>query len=345
MERCPGCDIPTTCNQRISLNVKGEYAKAMERLGLKPDSVALVKGVKGIISREKAVEAMEKGILRAIQNIFVFKDGTTRFDMIDLPLTHIRPNEVRVSVEKLRSLGYVKDTLGYDLQNGSQVVELRPQDLLISDSCAEYMVNVAKFMDDLLVKCYGLDPFYNVKKPDDLIGHLVIGLAPHTSAGVLARIVGFTRANVGYAHPFFHAAKRRNCFYGDTEVEVFDGKHWQKSPVRKFVLENFDVSRPGIDRLGTYYSDPAQPYYTRTIDTGGVMHIRRITSVSIHRSPATLLHFITKLGKEIAVTPDHAMLVWDTLYLRKIRALELKVGDAVPVLEGANVIADYIRSD
>ncbi len=344
MERCPGCDVPTTCNQRISLNVKGEYAKAMDRLGLKPGSVALVKGVKGVISREKAVEAMEKGILRAIQNIFVFKDGTTRFDMIDLPLTHIRPNEVRVSVEKLRSLGYIKDTRGYDLQNGSQVVELRPQDLLISDSCAEYMVNVAQFMDDLLVKCYGLDPFYNVKKPDDLVGHLVIGLAPHTSAGVLARIVGFTRANVGYAHPFFHAAKRRNCFYGDTEVEIYDGKHWKKSPVRKFVLENFDVSRPGIDRLGTYYSDPTQPYFTRTVDTGGIMHIRSITSVSIHRSPETLLHFITKRGKEIVVTPDHAMLTWDTMYLRKIRALELKVGDPVPVLEGANVIADYIQS-
>jgi DNA polymerase II large subunit len=344
MERCPGCDLPTTCSQRVSLNVKGEYAKAMERLGIKPDSVALVKGVKGVISREKAVEAMEKGILRAIRNIFVFKDGTTRFDMIDLPLTHIRPNEVRVSVEKLRSLGYVKDTYGYDLQNGSQVVELRPQDLLISDSCAEYMVNVAQFMDDLLVKCYGLEPFYNVKKPDDLVGHLVIGLAPHTSAGVLARIVGFTRANVGYAHPFFHAAKRRNCFFGDTEVEVYDGKRWCKSPLRKFVLENFDVSRPGIDRLGTYYSDPAQPYYTRTVDTGGSQHIRRITSVSIHRSPSTLLRFTTKLKKEIVVTPDHAMLVWDTIYLRKIRAMELKGGDAVPVLEGANVIADYILS-
>jgi len=39
----------------------------------------------------------------------------------------------------------------------------------------------------------------------------VIGLAPHTSAGVLGRIIGFTSASVGYAHPFFHAAKRRNC--------------------------------------------------------------------------------------------------------------------------------------
>ena len=206
------------------------------------------------------------------------------------------------------------------------------------------MVSVAQFMDDLLVKCYNLEPFYNVKKPADLVGHLVIGLAPHTSAGVLARIVGFTRANVGYAHPFFHAAKRRNCFFGDTEIEVYDGKRWQKTPLRKFVLENFDVSRPGIDRLGTYYADPVQPYYTRTVDTTGLQHIRRITSVSIHRSPSTLLRFTTALGKEIAVTPDHAMLVWDTMYLRKIRAMELKTGDAVPVLEGANVIADYIRS-
>jgi DNA polymerase II large subunit len=343
-DRCPGCNVPTTCSQRVTLNVKGEYARVMERLGLKSDSVALVKGVKGVISREKTVEAMEKGILRALRNIFVFKDGTTRFDMIDLPLTHIRPDEVRVSVEKLRSLGYARDTRGYDLRNGSQVVELHPQDILVSDSCAEYMVSVAQFMDDLLVKCYGLAPFYNVKKSEDLVGHLVIGLAPHTSAGVLARIVGFTRANVGYAHPFFHAAKRRNCFHGDTEIEVYDGKHWTKHPIRKFVLENFDVSRPGVDRLGTYYSDPARPCYTRTIDTGGVTHIRRITSVSIHRSPATLHRIATALGKEIVVTPDHPMLVCDTVYLRKIRAMELKPGDAVPVLEGVNVIADRIRS-
>ena len=344
LPRCPACDGQATCSQRLKLDVKGEYAKVMARLGMKTDAVALVKGVKGMISKEKSVEAMEKGVLRGIRNIWVFKDGTTRFDMIDLPLTHIRPDEVRVPVEKLRSLGYTKDTHGYDLQNGKQVVELHAQDLLVSDSCAEYMVSVAKFMDDLLVKVYDLPPFYNVEKPQDLVGHLVIGLAPHTSAGVLARIIGFTRADVGYAHPFFHAAKRRNCFFGDTTIEVYDGRSWVRHPIRKFVLENFDVSRPGIDQLGTYYSDPARPYYTRTIDTNGVMHIRKITTVSIHRSPATLLRITTALGKDIAVTPDHAMLVWDTAYLRKIRALELKVGDAVPVLEGMNVISDRIRA-
>ena len=344
LPRCPGCDGQAICSQRITLNVKGEYAKAMERLGLKNDCVALVKGVKGVISKEKTVETMEKGILRAIRNIFVFKDGTTRFDMIDLPLTHIRPDEVRVSVEKLRSLGYTKDTHGYDLQNPTQVIELHPQDILVSDSCAEYMVSVAQFMDDLLVKCYHLPPFYNITKPEELVGHLVIGLAPHTSAGVLARIVGFTRANVGYAHPFFHAAKRRNCFYGDTVIDVFDGRTWEKHPIRKFVLENFDLSRPGIDRLGTYFSDPAHPCYTRAVDTNGGIHIRKITSVSIHRSPAHLIRFTTARGRELVVTPDHAMLVWDTSYLRKIKALELKAGDAVPVFEGSCVISDRITA-
>jgi len=343
-ERCPNCDVPATCSQRIALNVKAEYAQAMERLGIKKESIALVKGVKGVISREKAVEAMEKSILRAQQDIYVFKDGTTRFDMIDLPLTHIRPDEVRVPVERMRELGYVKDISGYDLQNGKQVVELRPQDLLVSDSCADYMIKVARFIDDELTRLYGLPAFYNIKTRDDLVGHLVIGLAPHTSAGVLARIIGFTRANVGYAHPFFHAAKRRNCFYGDTEIEVYDGKTWAPLPIRKFVLENFDVSQPGLDRLGTYYSDPVRPYYTRTVDTNGGMHLRRITSVSIHRAPAHLIRFVTARNRQLTVTPDHAMLVWDTGYLRKLKALEIKAGDAVPVLEGGGVIADRIST-
>ena len=56
-----------------------------------------------------------------------------------------------------------------------------------------------------------MDRFYNAKSRDDIIGHLVAGLAPHTSAGVLGRIVGYTEALACYAHPYFHSAKRRNC--------------------------------------------------------------------------------------------------------------------------------------
>ena len=38
-----------------------------------------------------------------------------------------------------------------------------------------------------------------------------MGLAPHTSVGILGRIVGFTRLDVCYAHPLWHSAKRRDC--------------------------------------------------------------------------------------------------------------------------------------
>ncbi|MFW9876244.1 MAG: DNA polymerase II large subunit, partial [Candidatus Thorarchaeota archaeon] len=48
-------------------------------------------------------------------------------------------------------------------------------------------------------------------KREDLIGHLVVGLAPHTSAGIIGRIIGFSQARSIYAHHFWHAAKRRNC--------------------------------------------------------------------------------------------------------------------------------------
>jgi len=56
-----------------------------------------------------------------------------------------------------------------------------------------------------------MNRFYNIDDSKDLIGHLVVGLAPHTSAGIIGRIIGFSPARAIYAHPFWHSAKRRNC--------------------------------------------------------------------------------------------------------------------------------------
>jgi len=53
-----------------------------------------------------------------------------------------------------------------------------------------------------------------------LIGHLVIGLAPHTSVGVVGRIIGFTNAKVCYAHPIWHSAKRRDCDGDEDSVSL-----------------------------------------------------------------------------------------------------------------------------
>ncbi|MFH1447881.1 MAG: DNA polymerase II large subunit, partial [Candidatus Micrarchaeota archaeon] len=170
-----------------------------------------IKGVRGMTSRSKIPESMEKGILRAKHCVFVFKDGTIRFDATDMVLTHFTPSEIGTSVERLRELGYEKDYRGNALEKPEQLVELKIQDLLVSENGADYFINVAGFIDDLLVYMYSLPTFYNIKSRDGLIGQLVVGLSPHTSCGVLGRIIGFTKARVGYAHPYFHSAKRRNC--------------------------------------------------------------------------------------------------------------------------------------
>ncbi|NYT05043.1 MAG: DNA-directed DNA polymerase II large subunit [Methanomicrobiales archaeon] len=341
--RCPACDVGTECLQTINLNIKTEYAEALAALGMREGEFKLIKGVKGLISRERAVEALEKGLLRAKHEIFVFKDGTVRYDMIDLPLTHIRPHEIGVAPERLLELGYARDIHGDALERDDQVLELRHQDILVSEDCGEYLVRVARFVDELLEKVYGLPPFYGVSKKEDLIGHLVMGLAPHTSAGVLARLIGFSKANVGYGHPFFHAAKRRNCFSGETEIRVYDGKDWKDVPIKQFVLENFDVSRPGIDRVGTYYSDPVQAAFVPALDAHGTIRLRKVTSVSVHKAPEHLIRFTTKRGRTVTVTPEHTMLVSDLAYVRRLKAMELRIGDCVPLMEGGMVINDRIE--
>jgi DNA polymerase II large subunit len=170
-----------------------------------------IKGVIGTISKHKTPEPLEKGILRAKHNVYVFKDGTIRFDMTDAPLTHFKPREIHVSVKRLHELGYTKDYVGNELNFEDQICELRVQDVIISKSCAEYFIQVTRFIDDLLLKFYKMNRFYNIRKLENLTGHLTVGLAPHTSAGSISRIIGFTDAQVCYAHPFYHAAKRRNA--------------------------------------------------------------------------------------------------------------------------------------
>ncbi len=341
---CPQCGVPGTCVREYTINVKQQYQKALENLGVREQTGDLVKGVKGLVSKLKPVELLEKGVLRSLNNLFVFKDGTVRFDIIDMPLTHFRPREIGVPVERLVELGYTHDIYGKELTDKEQILELPPQDILVPEVCADYLLACTKFVDQLLVKVYGLEPFYNCEKRTDLIGNLIIGLAPHTSAGVLVRLIGFSKANVGYGHPFFHAAKRRNCFFGDTLVEVGDESGIHAVPIRQFVLERLDLSQAGIDNLGTFYADPTRPAYARSVDTGGIPHMRKVTSISVHRAPQNLIRFSTARGKELMVTPDHAMLVWDVDYLRKIRALEVKVGDAVPVWEGSIVISDRVAT-
>ncbi|MFX1354810.1 MAG: DNA polymerase II large subunit, partial [Promethearchaeota archaeon] len=152
-----------------------------------------------------------KGILRAKNDVLVYKTAEIRYDATDIPLTHFKAEEVGVSIEKLKDLGYTLDFKGEPLNREDQIIELKVQDVIISDDCANYLVKVSTFLDDELEYFYKMNRYYNISDKKDLIGHLIVGLAPHTSAGIIGRIIGFSPVRGIYAHPYWHAAKRRNC--------------------------------------------------------------------------------------------------------------------------------------
>ncbi|MEW6528839.1 MAG: DNA polymerase II large subunit [Candidatus Micrarchaeota archaeon] len=214
---CPKCGAhtnqsehcgPTLCYDQRAVNVVNLIEMLKKQYNNLPEDI---RGIKGLSNRMKIPERLEKGLFRARHNVTVFRDGTCRFDATDIPLTYFKPKEIATRVEKLRSLGYTKDYLGDELLNDEQIIPLKPQDIVISVHCAEYFLRVAKFIDDMLIGLYNMQSIYNVQKREDLLGHLFIGLSPHTSSGVLVRVIGFTKASVGFGHPYFHAAKRRNC--------------------------------------------------------------------------------------------------------------------------------------
>jgi len=212
-ETCPVCGVSTISYEKRSINFKTLLDSALKNLNVAtPEKV---KGVLGMSSKSKTPEPLEKGVLRARQSLYVYKDGTIRFDSTDAPLTHFTPDEVQAPVSILKKLGYTEDWKDKPLKSGDQLLALKPQDVVISDhgeeSATKYLLNATKFIDELLEKYYKLKPYYNAKKKTDLIGKMVIGLAPHTSTGTVGRIIGFTKARVGYAHPAFHDAKRRDC--------------------------------------------------------------------------------------------------------------------------------------
>ncbi|MFW9895366.1 MAG: DNA polymerase II large subunit, partial [Candidatus Thorarchaeota archaeon] len=207
--RCPQCNERLKSSSEAIFNIKTHVNSILNSLNI-PFPKHL-KGIYGLTNQFKVPEPLEKGILRAKNKVLVYKTAEIRYDATDIPLTHFKPNEIGITLERLKELGYTHDYKGAPLRNLDQIIELRVQDIVLSDDCARYFIKIAKFLDDELSLFYEMDRFYNITNREDLVGHLVVGLAPHTSAGIIGRIIGFTPARAIYAHPFWHSAKRRNC--------------------------------------------------------------------------------------------------------------------------------------
>jgi DNA polymerase II large subunit len=206
---CEKCKRKTSSHSYQLFPLKTKLLIAQEKIGLRAQEP--FKGVKELINQDRIAEPLEKGLARQNFGLTVFKDGTVRFDATNSPLTQFKPSWIGTSIEKLNNLGYTHDIDGKPLINPDQMVELRMQDIIIPNESGRYLVSVCKYIDTILEKFYGKSSFYNVKNTDELVGHLIIGLAPHTSVGIVGRIIGYTETHVCFATPNWHSAKRRDA--------------------------------------------------------------------------------------------------------------------------------------
>ncbi|MEF8869914.1 MAG: DNA polymerase II large subunit, partial [Haloarculaceae archaeon] len=327
---CPRCESEADAVENRVVDVDDEYRTALETVGEREAAFDQLKAVKGLTSAGKVPEPMEKGILRAKHGVSTFKDGTVRYDMTDLPVTSVRPEELDVTADHFRELGYREDVHGQPLRHDDQLVELKVQDVVLSDGAAEHMLRTADFVDDLLVKYYDMEPFYEVEDREDLVGELVFGMAPHTSAAVVGRVVGFTSAAVGYAHPYFHAAKRRNCFHPETKLWYEDEDGWHHESIERFVETSLDEETADTDDFGTLVSELDDGVRVPSVTEDGEEVLKPVEAVSKHVSPDHLVRVETEDGRSLTVTPGHELLQWDE-GIERIPASEVEAGMRVPL--------------
>ncbi|MBN1923653.1 MAG: DNA polymerase II large subunit [Nanoarchaeota archaeon] len=213
-EVCCGEHAKTYVKKTIDIN--HYIRKALTSSGLQMPN--LVKGVKGVWDKDRITENFMKALLRSKNNVYVNKDGTIRYDIIETIATHFTCEDAGITVEKVKELGYYKDIHGKELISSSQVIELLPQDVILPNctewhdaSAVDFLLKTCSFIDDELEYLYHLPRFFNVRTKDELIGLHIISLAPHTSAGIVSRVIGFSNTQGMYAHPYLHAACRRNA--------------------------------------------------------------------------------------------------------------------------------------
>ncbi|MFP9062055.1 DNA polymerase II large subunit [Natrialbaceae archaeon A-chndr2] len=326
---CGHCEVEATCVEYTEIDINEAYRDALEAVDERENAFEILKGVKGLTSTNKIPEPMEKGVLRAKHDVSSFKDGTVRYDMTDLPVTSVRASELDITVGQLEALGYEEDIHGEPLTHEDQLVELKVQDIVLSDGAAQHMMQTAAFIDDLLEQYYGLERYYELEDRQDLVGELVFGMAPHTSAATVGRVIGFTSAAVGYAHPFFHAAKRRNCFHPETKIrftDEFGADH--ETSIEQFVESR--LTDPQTDDFGTLVQELDGSVTVPSITDSGATVSKPVTAVSKHPAPEHLIHMETEYGRTLTITPDHTMVVWND-GLEQVPASDLECGDAIPV--------------
>ena len=173
----------------------------------------VVKGVKGLTSPGKVPELIEKGILRAPAPDLGLpgRDGPFRPHR---PAPHALPPGRDRTAGRACASPRLHDRLvrASRLSRREQLVELCPQDLMVVPQCGTTFAQLAEFVDEELVA--PLQPGTVLRgEPRDRPRRGASSSRSHRTrpGGRRAGSIGFTDAEACFAHPVFHAAKRRNC--------------------------------------------------------------------------------------------------------------------------------------
>ncbi len=204
--------------QEQALPIREYYEHAKRQVGMTTDQAPLIKGVEGTMNKDHSCEILAKGMLRAKYGLKVNKDGTIRYDMTELPVMQFKPKEIGTSVSQLKTLGYTEDYLGNPLISSDQICTLYPHDVILpscpdtqDERADQALMNIARFVDDELEKLYKKPKYFSIQSKEDIIGHLVVCIAPHICTATVGRIIGFSKNQGMLASPFMHAAMRRDC--------------------------------------------------------------------------------------------------------------------------------------
>lgn len=313
--------------KELKIDIGKQFASAMKFIGISNNDLPpVIKGVRGTSNADHSCEHLGKGILRAKYNLNVNKDGTIRYDMTEMPITHFKPKEIGTKIERLKKLGYEKDFLGNDLENDNQIIELLPHDIILP-SCAtsgderadDVFLNVARFIDDELERLYKLPKFFNASKKEDMIGAYFACIAPHICTASVGRLIGYSKTQGMLASPYMHAAMRRDCLGYNGYVSFKENGQWRISKIGE--LADSIVIDQKADNFGVLKKD------LNHFETMSAKALRNINDITKHPK-RKMLRVELEDGRTIELTEDHK------IYLKggvEVTAKKLKEGDKLSV--------------
>lgn len=209
-EKCEICGLRTKPNYLKGINITEEINQQSELIGLKPLKPLI--GIEELKSSIKIPEPLSKGIVRQYHALTVDRDATIKFSTYLCHANILKVSDLNISLEKIKQMGYETDIFGEELTSGNQYIQLKPYDIIISREMAKLFLKITKYLDELLVRLYKMEEFYNIEVPEDLLGHLVLVVPEGTNTGIILRIIGFTNDDASYAHPLI--SKMFNINYG-----------------------------------------------------------------------------------------------------------------------------------